>query len=506
MNFIKLSFQKILSFLRLRSIAGGLEVSDQVLRLVYYNGKAWQMAAIRLAPGVMEKGVVKNIEAFIASLRELKTKIPVGRDRNKKMNVVMSLSSVNIYSQIFTLPILEGDELEKAIDLNVQMLSPVDSSEAYSGWQLMGRDEVNYRLEISAAFVNKKIVDDMVQLLFTAGFLTVGVESRALALVRILREKGAGVDIDKSYLLLNIDNSGIDFLVVRKGHLYFEYTNQWADIADEKGQIPVDKFEETMAASFRQVTNFYTQHWPEPLSAVILSATAFADLAEKAIQSAGVPIIRLSLFMGQSISSEWLVALGCSLRELKGGLHSKEINLSGEGAMDTFRREQLLHFLNFWRVFVPIVLVLLIGLYVAADNFLVFTASSIESQPGFTQGGGSLQQVVLLEASSTQFNNFVALLQNVQGLELPKNPLISTLNNMAIASNIVLNHVSLQTQGGPVLAAGTAQSESDILAFKNSIEADHQFGAVSLPLSGVQFNNQVYSFSMTFPFSPSAAQ
>jgi hypothetical protein len=505
MNTIKLYFQKILSFLRVRSIAGGLEISDQVLRLVYFNGTIWQMAAIKLAPGVLQKGVIKNLEAFTASLRELKLKIPASKNKNKKMSVVVSLSSVSIYSQVFNLPILDGDELESAIDLNVQTLSPVDASKAYSGWQLLGRDEINSRLDISAAFIEKPIVDEMVSALFSAGFLTVGIESRALALVRILREKGAGIDPAKSYLLLNIDNSGLDFLIVRKGQLYFEYSNQWSDLADDKGDISVEKFEEVLAASLRQVTNFYSQHWPEPLSAVILSASAFGEQAEKAINIVAIlPIIKLTLVMGQPVSSEWLVALGCSLRGFQSSAHAKEINLSGEGALDTFRKEQFLNFINFWRVVVPVILVLVVIMFVLADNFLSLTAKSIEAQSIFSQQGNQSNAIVALETSSTAFNQEIALVQSAEAQQRPVSPIITKLIDFATANQIQISHISFPGVGQPILLSGITQSENSIIALKNAIESDSDFGPVTLTLSSIQLNNGIYSFSITFPVSPSA--
>jgi Tfp pilus assembly protein PilN len=504
MNAIKFFYQKILSFLRIRTTAGGLEISDEVLRLVYFDGKTRQMAAVRLAPGVMEKGKLKNADAFITAMRELKLKVPASRDKKKKMNVVVSMSSVNIYSQVFTLPLLEGEELTKAIALNVQMLSPVDVSQEYSGWQILGKDEVNLRLEVLVAFIDKKIVDETVQALFVAGFLTVDVESRALALTRILREKGAGIDVNKSYLLLNIDNSGMDFLVIRKGQLYFEYTNQWADIADEKGQIPVEKFETTLTASLRQVANFYNQHWPEPLSAVILSAAAFGDEAEKSITAASLPIINLTLVIGTPVSSEWLVVLGCSLRGLQSSLYDKEINLSGEGAQDTFQKEKFLHFLDFWRIFVPLVLAFLIVISAVADSYFVSTKKTIESQSSFTQQGQSLQQIAALEASSTAFNQSVALFQNAEQQQSPIAPILTSLTNLAANNGVTISHISFTGANAPILLSGVAQTETQIQSLESAISADPKFGPVTLPLSGIQLNNQIYSFSMTFPLSPSA--
>ena len=132
-----LNFQKawewILSFLRVRAVTGGLEISDQVLRLVYFNKKGGETAAVRLEPGILENGVVKNPEAFKAALALLRSKVAEIHAPSQKINVVVSLGSVNIYSQVFNLPVLQGADLEKAIELNVQMLSPIDIAQAYSG-------------------------------------------------------------------------------------------------------------------------------------------------------------------------------------------------------------------------------------------------------------------------------------------------------------------------------------------------------------------------------------
>jgi Tfp pilus assembly PilM family ATPase len=501
MNQIKLFLQKILSSLSVRSLVGGLEISDQVLRLVYYSGKTWQLAAIRLAPGVLEKGKIKDRQAFIVALQELKAKVPFGKKKGKKMNVVVSLSSVNMYSQVFTLPIMQGKELTNAVDLNVKMLSPVDITQTYFGWEVLGNDETSLKAEVAAAFIDRPLVDDMVQALYAAGFITVGVESRALALVRIFRQKGSGADVNKSYLLLDVDNSGIDFLVIRKGKLYFEYATQWNDLADAKGQIYITKFKEALTADLRQVMNFSGQHWSEPIDAIILAATAFEKEAEEAVAAAtSLPVIRMTLVMDQQVSLEWMVALGCSLRGVGGALRDKEINLSGEGAIDTFHREQLLNFVTLWRVLVPVVLGCLVIMFALADNFLSGTRSGINVQPAFNQQESA--EMEALEASSTAFNQSVALVANAESKLNKDYLLIADIESAAVANGITIQHLSFQSPGSPILVAGAALSETQIVAFKNAIQNNPHFGAVNLPLTNIQGDaSSSYTFSMEFPLT-----
>ncbi len=496
---MKKFLSKILSFLRVKSVAGGLEVSDQVLRLVYFNGKLWELAAVRIAPGVMEKGRIKDAAAFTAALAELKKKVPFSHSKRKKMNVIVALSSVKMYTQVFTLPAMEGKGLADAVELNLKMLSPLDASAAYSGWEPIGKDETGLHTEVAAAFIEKALVDEMTQALYGAGFITVGIESRALALARIFREKGAGADLGKSYLVLDIDNSGIDFLVVRKGRLYFEYPTEWGELGDEKGQIPMERFTGMLAANLRQVVNFAGQHWPsEPLAAVVLSAALFEKEASAAIAGASsLPVIRLSLEMGQPISSEWLVAIGCSLRGADTNLRDTEINLSGQGAIDMFHNEQLMNFMVLWRVLVPSILALLVAALVIADNFLVGMKASVQAQ-SLSVNPKASAQVAALSASSTAFNQEVALVANAEHRISMNYLMVNDLTNLASANGIAVNTIAFQGQGSPILFGGTAQAETGIVAFKAAVQGDRHFSGVNLPLSGIQQNNNGYTFSMTF--------
>jgi len=505
MQFVTSYFRKILSLLRIRASAAGLEVSDQVMRLVYVERGKWRTEAVRIAPGVVEKGIVKDAAAFAAALGELRATVPSMRRKGRKMNVIVSMSAVNIYSQVFTLPLMmEGADLDKAIGLNVQMVSPVDIAHAYYSWELLGHDETGLRLEIAAAFVEKDVVDQMVQALYAVGFITVGVESRSLALVRFARERASGMDAAKAYLLLDIDNSGIDFLIVRKEHLYFEYANQWADIVDEKGQVSVPKFEETLEASLRQVVNFYGQHWPDPIAGVILSAVAFGEEAVKAVaDSIAPPVSALTPSSGMELSPEWFVSYGCAVRGLSTDMKDREINLSGDKALDTFHDEQLIHFMDLWRAIVPTVLGFLVVVLLLVESFLNTVRSGIEDQAAFSQQGQQSAALAALEASSTVFNQSVALVANAESQVGRNYLMIADINNIAATNAISIDQISFQTPSTPVVVSGTARRTDDIAAFKNAIQKDPHFGTVTLPLLNIQQNGTggTYSFSMTFPLS-----
>ena len=204
-------------FLRIRPITGGLEVTDQLLRLAYFDGGTWQFCATRIEPGVSEGGKIKDEPAFLAALAALGSQVPKFAEKDSVMNVVVSLGAASIYNQIFNLPFLTGENFTTAMKLNLQMTSSVNAAETYSGWEIINRNEASGRIEILGAFADRAMVDTMTNTLFLAGFVATTVESKALAVARMMREYGSGIDLKKSYLIAIIDDSGLDFIIVRPG-------------------------------------------------------------------------------------------------------------------------------------------------------------------------------------------------------------------------------------------------------------------------------------------------
>ena len=206
----------------------------------------------------------------------------------------------------------------------------------------------------------------------------------------------------------------------------------------------------------------------------------------------------MTLVMDQQVSLEWMVALGCSLRGINGMLRDKEINLSGEGAIDTFHREQLLNFITLWRVIVPVVLGCLVIVFALADNFLTGIESSINVQPTFNQQ--EMADMEALEASSTAFNQSIALVANAEA-GLNKNYLVITeVENAASANGITITHLyfprpSVSPSSFPARRRQRSKSSRSRAPSKTIIIS----GAVSLPLANIQGNNGGYTFSMTFP-------
>ncbi len=498
---VEVFFNKALSLLHVQQNVGGLDVSDHVLRFAYYNGEQWRLQAFRLAPGVIKDGRIKNKDAFRIALLELKAEVFGAKSGKKKINVVVSLSSVNAYSQVFSLPLLSGDSLEKAVMLNIKMASPDDVAKMYTDWQVVGRDTAIGRCDVLSVFIDRPLVDELTEVLSSAGFVAMALESKALILARMLREKGASISHDQSYVVVSVDDVGIDFLIIRKGELYFEYVNLWRDLMDAKGQIQMDVFTAAIEQSIRQVMNFYGQHWPDSVSGVFIAATALYEETRSAvIANVSVPVASYTLyFKDQEISPNWLVAVGCGTRSINFGKRKKEISLLSVSAEETYLRDRFVNFMDFWRVLIPVIFSLIIVVLTGTDIFLARVQVTVAAESAAALKNGTIPGVATALDLASQFNQSVMFIQTIEKAADPKMPTVSAIADIASSSGITVTGISFPSGSGTITFTGTAESEDQIFSFEKTMQGDSRFTDVDVPLAGIQtpLGGGAFSFTMT---------
>jgi hypothetical protein len=499
-HYYRLSVKRLLAALGLVPISGGLELTDHLIRLACYDGQQWQFSGIRLDPDVLSEGKIKNRERFVAHLVALKATMPGMQSKKKKMYVTVAMGQTAIYNQVFSLPSVEGKNFENAVQINLQMASPVDIKDVYSGWEIAGRDANLARVDILAAFADRVMVDEITRALFDAGFIALAIESKALALARMFRDKGTGADKDASYILVNIDDVGLEFLVVRGGRLYFDYATPWSYLIDEKGSVAMDKFKETFAANLRQVMNFYLQRWQGLLTGVVIASGVFVEEAmQVANQTLGLPVFSLEPMSGGQFAPEWFVAVGAGLRVFGRKGASSEMTFLGDGAQETFAKDQALRFAEFWRFLVPTFFAVLVGLFGLTYVFLLKTEASVVAGSLTGATSAQIQEGNTLKLKAASFNQSVATVKSIESSTDPKYLMLGDILQLASSSGVVVEQFSFSGYDSQASLSGQASAQQQILAFQGLIEADPRFGKVTLPLSGVQGSGGTYTFSMMFP-------
>ena len=496
-------FLKFLSLLRVHPIAGGLEISDAALRIALSDGGMWHFAGVRLPPGTLEAGAVKDRDQFLGALHELKrqTALQVG---NRQIRTIVTLSSANVYSQVFRLPEVSGENLGKAVLLNLDMTSPISREKAYSGWQVVGKDEKSVNLEILSAFVDKTQVDEVIAALEEVGFIVYAVESRALALARLLREQGAGFESDAPSLVLTVDGSGVEFLIIRSGQLFFRYFVGWQEVQGDAKEISWDSFQTIFLRHFRQITNYYGSHWKGELRDVFCIAGNMKEGITRVIaEHSSLQVKELALATGAAVDPEWFVAMGGALRGLDSPHEDREINLLENSARKEFKKREIIGFLKFWRIAVPAALgIFLIGAFIA-DVYLVRMHTQSDAEADAKISATDRKEIEALQAKANAFNASVAAIENAGKDTFRKMNAFETVDTLFKENEVTLTRFSVQEKKNAVVTNGRAASEDQVTKLAAAFKASGKFQSVNVPLTDIASGKDGVFFSMTLSIIPS---
>ncbi len=190
----------------------GLEIKEGSIRIAKLDDGKLSQAAIVLGPGIIENGEIADKARLAENLRSLHGQF--GKP-DEKIPVIALVPSINIYTQVFNLPILSKGNLEEAAQLNLQSISPIDWNASYADWQQIGEQEKEGKAELLGAFASKSVLDGYAKAVFAAGFIPVAVEFPALAIARTIKELAAGVDLENPQVVLNVGSDGINFMVLK---------------------------------------------------------------------------------------------------------------------------------------------------------------------------------------------------------------------------------------------------------------------------------------------------
>ncbi|MBI4085508.1 MAG: pilus assembly protein PilM [Candidatus Liptonbacteria bacterium] len=491
---------KTLSFLGAKTKIGGLEISDMDLRFAYFNGGALKTAALRLPPGIIENGEIKNYDTLVDALKELRDLIPEDFGKKKLVNAIVTLNSIHIYTHVFSLPLIEDENLKEAVQLNIRMVSPFDISQAYAGWQLITENKNELKMEILSAFAQKGFIDQLREAMTEAGFFPLAVESGALSLARLVREEAVDFQPEKPFLILSVDDKGVRFLILRMGQLHFEYFQSWKDIQGDAKNISWPNFEDAIKRNLNQVINFYRGHWEEPLDDVLIASNSLVEEISKTIrENFSINARELKLKFQESFRREWYEVAGSAIRGDTPRAEDKDVNLFGMTVQEDFRKRQILDFLRFWEILMSSSLSIMIVFMLISYLFLMNLGKSIQANSPFTISNQQMQEINALEAQIDDFNSSVKMLSELKSSTKPKTSMLVELNPLLNLNGIVIDRLYSQSGGLPAVLSGETDSQDKILSFKNSLSEGNYFSSVNLSLPDIKAQeNGRLSFIISF--------
>jgi hypothetical protein len=494
---IKSLLNKFSNILRIKQSIGALEISDLFLRYLNFDGENLIQKTIRLEPGILENGKIKDYNSFLEALEKLRNEIFNGKKTNKKLNILLSLSSVDIYTQIIKLPLIEDKNFLKTVELNLKMITPKEESKMYSSWQILKRDPTNFQVEILASFADKEKIDEFKKVLEEKKFVIRAIEFKTFSLVRFFREEVANFDNEKSYLIVVIDEDGVKNLIIKEGSFYFDHIFLWKDLGIDGKQIEWIKFETEFLRHIHQVINFYNSRFTEKLNGIFLITSEFGGILKDKIQTNfNLKVFDIILKRKIELTSEWIGCFGLWLRSKIPPQKDEELNLLGIEVREGFIENQVLAFFEFWRVILTFSFGMGLFILLASYLFLFNIYSSLKKESLAITSNTQSAEVKKFQTQVEQFNNLVKIIKEIEINYIPRDLILKKILSKTKENNIIIKNLSLDKNNLKMTAL--ALSEESILSFKKSLEADQGFGAIDLPFSEIKSSDAGKIFSISF--------
>lgn len=474
---------------------GGLEISDLSLRFLRLENGKLNQASVSLPPGIISSGKIIEKAKLASALKKLHQHI---QPLEKPVYVVLAMPAGNVYIQSFTMPMVSEKHMKESAELNLRMISPIDTRSSYYGYEIIG-ETGETQLEALGAFTGAEGVNELIAVLKEANFRAVAVESPSLSLARLMAGHDDSEKSDKAYLVVNFSYDGPDLMIMKNGHLYFNYFSYWSDIQKEYGERKLTErdIKEFLARQIRQITNFYTSRSGEPIGKVLVISDGAGQSFLKMIKEdfdLDAQLYKFKEFSG--LSPIWYGALGAAFRGLVPRSKDKFISLTAVDVKEEYYRELTLNFIKLWRNIIAGVFGFLILVFLAANIYLVsVSASAIEDLS--SRSLAPLNEIKNLQANVQQFNRGVDLALKAQELSEPWSPLLEKISLLA-GQRITIERFFVD-QNSSALILGRAANDSAVIAFKNSIEKESNFKDVVLPLSNIKVNpDGTVSFTLQF--------
>lgn len=493
-------FSRFLDRLSSKPRVAGVYLTNGGMEYVL-SGKEPKAFAVKFPDGVVRDGRLQKKEDFLATAKKLYELADYAHKR-KSLQVVVSLPASGIYTQSFSVPNIDKEKLEESTLLNLQMLSPVSKDGAYMSAEIINETPDKY--DLLGAFVEKKIVDDFRLALTAANFSPIAFEFPALSLTRLM--KRFITPDDHASLVLHVSADGVDFFIVKKGTIYFDYFRSWTSVQGAEKSIQKDLFTSTIVSETQKVSNFVLSRFKERLEKVYLATPIFEpEITEALKNQIGAAVMPFSV-PDVKLPAAWYPALGASMRDFKDP-ERDGINLNSSSASDIFFEQHSMSFLYFWRKLSVLTGVLFIAAFLIAYSFLGDQLSGLREQFENSRSQENSGELAELKEKALIFNNLIAELkaQPRQIEEWAK--ALSAISRIAKATNVTVDRISMTSLSAPIAMTARANDNNATIAFKNALAAEKGFSQVEIPLLSIrELEDRSTGFSVFFSIDVAALQ
>jgi len=466
-------------------ISGGLSVSDSAIRYIRFNkeGVIKEMASLRLPAGIVKGGKIINNEVIISALSALRNKIKIST--SNKVEIILSLESDSIYSQLFTLPQLQEPLLTEAAELNVQIISPIDIKTAYYSYQIVSSPDktVSGVYDMLGVFIKSSIIDDWINACKTSGFTPIAVEFQTLSITRAVTELAQAQE-NGMIMIINVVSEGINFIIVKNNNLYFDHFYPWKFIQEKDKSISIEELKQIILTETNKVINFVATKFGGSLSSIRISAKEVSEAIILSLkeQYPTIPVIKITI-QGKQAPPLWLAALGAAKRGTLLRSEDTMISLTPQQVIEEYKNNQTLTMIYLWRKITTVVLCFFIIIFSLGNLFLRQVLIDTDQQLLRGLLPEEERELNVLKTKANEFNSLLMLTKSALTLENDIYPFISEM--LTTGEDIQINRLSFRDIGSPIELRGSAPSSSAVVRFQRRLNEKTNITELQLPIENL---------------------
>ncbi|OGM31646.1 hypothetical protein A2803_04425 [Candidatus Woesebacteria bacterium RIFCSPHIGHO2_01_FULL_44_21] len=439
------------------------------------TGKVIKFAQIELPVGVIVNYRVKEKELLAKYLRELWDKNKI---RDKYVGVVVPEFST--FTKSLELPNITDVEIAEALSFRMQEFLPTNVEDVVFDWKISKREKEKARVLVVA--ILKDVLFGYIDAVGAAGLSPLVVETPSMSIQRIIDKDPSGKMIlymgpSEAILVITAEQEIVASSVINSDNINSIVTTARQMLAHYSA-VTVEKVMVSGVGLTQDLIQFLNYNLGRPVQ--------FAD-----VKAAG-------LLPGQV--QDYLVGLSLQYKDPAEPASETTINLLPPSWADYYKTQStgirawtltLIASIIVWSTFLFVTIVFMV---------LRLQAQSLESSAADGKTGE-------LNIAVTRVNEVNALAENVikynQSL-VPPQAIINLLSD-AKTEGISLNYYKVNYETGEVIIRGLAATRSNLLAFKNSVEALEKLSAVHLPVTSLVEETNI-SFEMSLSYSDFVAK
>lgn len=227
-----------MAFLELKYNAFGLDINDSSIKMIKLSKNGANFAIdsynmIKINPGIVEAGVIKNQKALTEAIKSARKTI-----KGKKITtkyVVASLPEEESFLQVIQMPKMSKEELRSAIVFQAENYIPLPISEVYLDFKAIVpiKDSLDH-IDVLVVATPKKVVDLYVSCIKSAGLIPVAMEVESQSLLNAVIK---GERTEFPVAVIDMGENTTDFMVFCGHSIRFTYS------------IPISSAQLTLAIS-----------------------------------------------------------------------------------------------------------------------------------------------------------------------------------------------------------------------------------------------------------------